>query len=217
MLGIMKYFVKFISRYVRLYIHKRKWRKRNLHNFTTAENIFPIEKVSVGKYTYGPLNILHYGNNAEQIKIGNFCSIAKDVKFILGGEHEYVTLSTYPFKRMILNSNVIEAKSKGPIIIGDDVWIGYGSIILSGVTIGQGAIIGAGSIVSKDVPPYAIYAGNRIVKYRFDANTIEKLLNFDFSSLDEFEIQNNIDLLYSKIDDNFFDSIFYKQHIKNKE
>ena len=67
--------------------------------------------------------------------------------------------------------------SKGPIIVGNDVWIGFRSIILSGVTIGDGAVIYAGSVVTKDIPPYAIVAGvpAKIIRYRFDAKTIERL------------------------------------------
>ena len=76
---------------------KRKQRKINSHNYTHVKNIFDIKKVVVKRYTYGPLNIKTYGNKNEKLIIGSFCSIACDVKFLLGGEHLYNHLSTFPF------------------------------------------------------------------------------------------------------------------------
>lgn len=157
-------------------ILKIKYRKENKHNFTTIKNGCDISKISVGNGTYGEIDIKTYGGQNSNLKIGNFCSIANDTVFLLGGEHDYNKISTYPFKSKFFKEP--ESKNKGDIIISDDVWIGYGSTILSGVTIGQGAIIGAKSIVTKDVPPYAIWAGNMVVKYRFEENVrdiIEKL------------------------------------------
>ncbi|MGV2939592.1 CatB-related O-acetyltransferase [Mesobacillus sp. LC4] len=190
-----------ITHGVNLWISKRNWRKNNKHNFTIVANLFPLEKVSVGKKTYGRLNIKTYGNIHEQLIIGSYCSIAEDVKFLLGGEHPYNGLSTYPFKRYICGQKE-ETITKGTIYIEDDVWIGENSLILSGVTIGQGAVIAAGSIVAKDIPPYAIFAGGEIKKYRFSQEVIEQLLEVDFSKLDDEMIKNQIDYLYSKLDSN---------------
>lgn len=172
--------LNFINRYVQLICFRKKWHKKNLHNRTYVKNIFPENKVEVGNQTYGALHVFSFGNPNEKLKIGHFCSIANEVYFLLGGGHKTTTLSTFPFEKLIFNSKY-EATTKCPIVIQDDVWIGYGCIILSGVTIGQGAIIGAGSVVSKDVPPYAIFADNRIIKYRFEKPIIEKLLKIDFS------------------------------------
>jgi len=93
-----------------------------------------------------------------------------------------------------------EAWSKGLIIVEDDVWIGTRVIILSGIRIGQGAIIGAGSVVTKDVPPYAIVGGDpaRVIKYRFDEETVKQLIKIDFSRISKEFVLNNIDLLYDK-------------------
>lgn len=167
---------------LKLYVFQKKWRKYNKHNKTIAMNIFPIDKVSIGKETYGDLFVRSFENENEELKIGNFCSIAPCVKFIMGGEHNYKTISTYPFKKFFFGY-ANEAITKGPIIVDDDVWIGYNSLILSGVHIGQGAIIGAGSIVTKDVPPYAIMAGNKIIKYRFSENIINQLMKINYSKL----------------------------------
>lgn len=158
------------------------WRLNNRHNRILASNIFPASIVCVGKQSYGSLHVLSYGNPQERLKIGSFCSIAPNVSFLLGGGHKMGTLSTFPFEKLIFGVPY-EAICKGPIIVEDDVWIGYGSIILSGVTIGQGAVVGAGSVVSKDIPPYAVFAGERIVKYRFSASIIQKLLKIDYSKL----------------------------------
>jgi serine acetyltransferase len=102
-----------------------------------------------------------------------------------------------------------EATSKGDIIIKDDVWIGANAIILSGVTIGQGALIGAGAVVTKDVPPYAIVGGNpaKVIKYRFSEKVIKKLLEFDFSKLDQNKIKTNIEALYKNITDENVDDV----------
>jgi len=206
LITIVRKFINFIN----LIFFKIKWRKLNSHNYTFAKNIFPIEKVSVGKKTYGALHINTYGNPNEKLIIGSYCSIAGDVKFLLGGEHSYKTLSTYPFKKYIcgLNENTL---TKGPIIVKDDVWIGERSLILSGVTIGQGAIIGAGSVVTKDVPPYAIYAGGKIIKYRFSDEIIEQLKKIDYSKLSEEEIKENIKLLYTDLDEKGLSNAFFRK------
>ena len=98
-------------------------------------------------------------------------------------------------------------------VIEDDVWIGYGATILSGVTIGKGAIIGANSIVAKDVPPYAIYVGDKIIKYRFKEDIIEKLLKTDLSKLTKEKIINNIDVIYTQINQENVDEIIQKLEI----
>jgi len=97
-----------------------------------------------------------------------------------------------------------EARTKGEIVVSDDVWIGHGATILSGVEIGQGAIVGARSVVTRDVPPYAIVCGNpaRIAKYRFEGPVIEKLKMIDFSKIDgQLASSLGISKLYNEITD----------------
>ena len=104
--------------------------------------------------------------------------------FILDGDHYTNHVSSYPFKsKMHLGDGGFDANPKGDIIVGDDVWIGYRSTILSGVEIGQGAIIAAGSVVTKNVPPYAIIGGNpaKVIRFRFSERIISKLMSIDFS------------------------------------
>lgn len=175
---------------------RRTWRKKNLHNTTIAANHFNINLVSVGKMTYGAIRVLTYNNNSL-LSIGNYCSIAPEVVFILSADHNLDKLSTFPFKVKILYQ-AYEGVSKGDIIVDDDVWIGYRSIILSGVHIGQGAVIAAGSVVTKDVPPYAIVGGTpaKVIKFRFNADIIKKLRKIDYGNITREKIESNIDLLY---------------------
>ena len=210
---MIKNMVKDIVNYFKILRFQDRWIHNNSNNFTMPTTIFNMDSVTVGKMTYGKLNIKAYGNKDEKLTIGSYCSIADNVTFFLGGEHPYNGLSTYPVKSLICGEKH-EALSKGPVIIGDDVWIGYGATILSGVTIGQGAVIGAGSIVSKDVPPYAIYAGNKIYKHRFAENIIEKLVKFDYNSVDNNEFRQVKDLIYSDMNNDFFKSEFYNNHLK---
>jgi len=171
------------------------------NNKLNVNSIFPIEILSVGKYSYGDINIVTFSNKSH-LNIGNFVSIAQNVHFLLDAEHNIDTLSTFPYKVFILG-NEAEAFSKGDIIIDDDVWIGYGATVMSGVHIGQGAVIAAGAIVTKDVDPYTIVGGipARFIKKRFNNDVIEELLKIDFGKLDDNLIKNHIDDLYETITD----------------
>lgn len=213
---MLRELIRTIYKYLKLIKQKTLWSKKNPHNRTTLVNFFPIEKVKVGNYSYGPLDISFFGNSEEYVEIGNFCSIADKVKILAGGEHSYLQISTYPLKRYVLERDEIEAKSKGPIIIKDDVWIGYGTIILSGVTIGQGSIIGAGSVVTKDIPPYSIYVGNSVVKKRFAENIVDKLCDFDYSNITKKDVEESLDLFYEHVDESFFESKLYLNNLINK-
>lgn len=194
---------------------KIKWKIRNKNNYTSISGTHNIEKITVGKFTYGKINAKTFGSDEENLKIGAYCSIADNVVFILGGEHNYKYISTYPFK-VKCNKEHCEAMTKGKIEVGNDVWIGYGAIILSGVRIGQGAIIGAGSIVSKDIPPYAIYANGKIIKYRFPEKIIEELKKMDYSLLKKEQITNNIDYLYTELNEENYKDIINKIGINAK-
>ncbi|HEY8082584.1 MAG TPA: CatB-related O-acetyltransferase [Solirubrobacterales bacterium] len=125
------------------------------------------------------------------IEIGSYCSIARDVS-LHGFGHDPTRISTHYIGRNVLGRPVEEEIiSAGPIHIGHDVWIGAGSHILSGVSVGTGAVIGAGSVVSRDVPPYAIAVGTPAtpVRYRFDEETIERLLASEWWTWSRDEIR----------------------------
>lgn len=135
--------------------------------------------------------------------IGSFCSIGDNVVFLLGIDHPTNFISTFPFRVKIEKKDEMEAISKGNIVVDDDVWIGYGATILSGVHIGQGAIVGANALVTKDIPPYAIAGGTpaKLIKYRFEERIINELLKVDFDSLTDDMIIDNIDDLYKEMTD----------------
>lgn len=202
---MIKILLRKIKYLIFLYLNKNKWRKLNSHNKTVIGNIFPLELVKVGNYTYGMLNVKSWGSENEGLEIGNYVSIASDVIFILGGNHYTKTITTYPFKVMYFNETIPEALSKGKIIIEDDVWIGMNSLILSGVKIGKGAVIGAGSVVSKHIPPYAIAVGNpcKVIKYRFSEAIMEKVNKIKFENINE----NLKEKFYTKVTENNIDEL----------
>lgn len=186
-----------VMRYLKLFLFRRKWRSNNKHNSTFPKRIFNDKIVSIGRFTYGSLNIYDYGANNEKLNIGDFVSISSDVKFILGGNHRMDFISTFPFKVKLMGEKN-ESYSKGEILVEDDVWIGMNAIILSGVRIGRGAVIAAGSVVTSDVPPYSIVGGNpaKIIKYRFDKTIIGILEKIDFKKIDSSFFYENVELFY---------------------
>lgn len=203
-MGLIKRGLKYILRKCKLAIKYRvywfKWLRLNTHNKTRMGNLFPPDVVNVGRYSYGKLIVHYFEGQGERLTIGNFVSIGPDVEFFLGGEHHPQFISNYPFALYFPGCSKKEEydrSTKGPIIVDDDVWIGAHALILSGVHVGQGAIIGAGSVVTKDVPPYAIFAGNKVVKYRFDGKTVENLLRIDYSGIDSQFIENHLESFYN--------------------
>ena len=195
---------------ISLNLFRKRWRAKNRHNNTEAGTVFNINKDSVGNYTYGTINCLTWGCGSEILKIGNLCSIAQEVMFVLGAGHFTNHVSSYSFKsKMQLGDGGLDATSKGNIIVGDDVWIGYRSTILSGVEIGKGAIIAAGSVVTKNVPPYAIVGGNPavVIKYRFSERIISKLMSLDFSLVSKEVAEKCLKELYLDITEESVDEV----------
>ena len=176
----------------------KNYRRKNKNNKTIPVNRFDINSVIIGDGTYGPIEVYKNGG-VEKLFIGKYCSIGPRVTFILTADHPTNYFSTYPWKVMN-NKAQYEAISKGDIVLGDDVWIGANSIILSGVNVGRGAVIAAGSIVTKNIPDYAIVAGNpaQIVKYRFEKEIIDEIKQISF---DNFVLDDKLlELLYKKIE-----------------
>jgi chloramphenicol O-acetyltransferase type B len=138
------------------------------------------DRISVGLHTYGvQQNTVLLYRKDDRVRIGKYCSIAPNVKIIASGEHNSKSVSTYPFYAHILNKGPErDTFSRGQVCIGNDVWIGYGATVLSGVIVGDGAVIAANAVVTKDVPPYAITGGipAEIIEYRFSPDIIKSLL-----------------------------------------
>lgn len=141
----------------------------------------------IGAHTYGRPTIRWWGE-AARLRIGRYTSIADDVTIFLGGNHRVDWVTTYPFPALS-EGFWGEAKgitghpaTKGDVVIGNDVWIGQNSVIMSGVRIGDGAVIAAYAVVTKDVPPYAIVGGNpaQEIRRRFSPEVIESLLAIEW-------------------------------------
>lgn len=161
---------------------------------------------SIGTGTYGiSYSSVRSFRHFDEFFVGNYCSIAPKVTFLLSGEHNYKHVSTYPFFDRFNTDTLIyrDTFTKGSIIIGSDVWIGYGATILSGVNIGNGAVIGAEAVITKDVPPYAIVVGNpsKILKYRFTEYQIKELLSIEWWNWDAILIQQRKNDFYLPIED----------------
>jgi len=152
----------------------------------------------IGKGSYGNPTIHSWGEGTR-LWIGAYCSIADGVQIFLGGEHRTDWITAYPFSTFWEAAKQIAGHpySKGDVVIGNDVWIGTEAFILSGVKIGDGAVIGARTVVTKDVPPYAIVAGNpaRVVKMRFDDETVARLLAIQWWTWDNTRIEKALPLL----------------------
>jgi acetyltransferase-like isoleucine patch superfamily enzyme len=128
--------------------------------------------ITMGKGSYGDPTVYYHGGDTARVVIGCYCSIAAGASFIPGGNHRIDWVSTYPFRVRYGLPGALEdghPTTKGDIIVGNDVWIGNDAAVLSGVTVGDGGVIAAKALVTKDVPPYAIVGGNpaRVIAYRF--------------------------------------------------
>jgi acetyltransferase-like isoleucine patch superfamily enzyme len=161
-----------------------------------------MDLVDVGDGTYGINHLtIHSWNSNTRLKIGKYCSIADSVHIFLGSNHNIGAVSTYPFgtSNELLGPREGHPKSNGDINIGNDVWIGSHVSIMSGITIGDGAVIAAFSHVVKDIQPYEIVGGNpaRHIRMRFDPETIEKLIQIKWWDWETSEIMVNRDVLTS--------------------
>lgn len=158
-----------------------------------------------GRGSYGGLKVSHWGESAR-LCVGSFTSFADGVKVYLGGEHRTDWVTTYPFTVLWESASFFTGhpKTKGDVNIGSDVWVGTEALIFSGVTIGDGAVVGARSVVTKDVPPYAIVAGNpaSLVRYRFSQERINGLLAIRWWEWDDDRIETEMpQLLNDDIDE----------------
>ena len=175
------------------------------------KNLVKAPNVSIGEYTYYDdfrsvenfhRNIrYHFEFTGDKLIIGKFCMIASDVQFIMNGaNHLTNAISSYPFAIFGQGwEGAMEGKAyptKGNTRIGNDVWLGYKAAIMPGVTIGDGAIIGAYAVVTKDVPPYAIVAGNpaTVIRKRFSDSDVERLLQIRWWDWPIDKITRNVQL-----------------------
>lgn len=198
---------------------------KNYHNLCFLKNIIKNPNIIIGDFTYyddleNPYNfeknvLYHFDFIGDKLIIGKFCAIASNVKFIMNGaNHPLNYFTTYPFAIFgdgWENTMSVEGTSKGDTIIGNDVWLGYNALIMPGVKIGDGAIIGANSVVTKDVEPYTIVGGNpaKLIRKRFADDVINLLLKLKWWDWSIEKITENIPLLAS----NDIESLKAKQNI----
>lgn len=132
-----------------------------------------------GTGTYGSPEVIEYDADTH-LSVGAYTSIASGVKVMLGGSHRMDWVTSFPFPMMLDELKDVEDcnVSNGDVVIGSDCWLCRDAMILSGVTVGHGAVVAAGAVVCKDVPPYAVVGGNpaKFIKWRFDEQTRERLL-----------------------------------------
>lgn len=152
--------------------------RQRLRPRKTLRDRYP--QYDIGRHSYGKPQVHQWGEGTT-LRVGAFCSFAQGVQIFLGGEHRPDWVTTYPFNVLWPEGRGLTGHphSKGDVVIGNDVWVAHEAVILSGVTIGDGAVIGARAVVSRDVPPYAIVAGNpaRVLRHRFDPDTVQRLLD----------------------------------------
>lgn len=168
----------------RFLVYYYRFRKRNRHNNVRPANIIPSPNVAVGHHSYGDLHVVWLAPLSTKLVIGNYCSLGPDVKFLVGGDHNYHRISTWPFQSLVYHQPTLGNEKNRDIVVEDDVWIGMESLIMSGVRIGKGSVIGARSIVTKDVPPYSVFVGTKVVRKRFPDTIINKIQVIDFNVIE---------------------------------
>ncbi|WP_018476550.1 CatB-related O-acetyltransferase [Pontibacter roseus] len=178
------------------------------------KNIIRNPNIIVGDYTYyddleDPHNfeknvLYHFDFIGDKLRIGRFCAIASGAKFIMnGGNHETAPISSYPFAIFGNGWEKINDGAayphKGDTVVENDVWIGYEAVLMPGVRIGNGAIVATKAVVTKDVPDYAIVAGNpaQVVKMRFAPDKVEKLLQIAWWDWAPEKISRNLETIHA--------------------
>lgn len=179
------------------------------------KNVIKNPNIIVGEYTYyDDINRAenfeshvthHYDFIGDKLIIGKFCAIAKGIEFIMNGaNHRINSITTYPFNIMGNGWEksapyLTDLKLKGDTIVGNDVWIGQNVTVMPAVHIGDGAIIGANSVVAKDIPPYSVAVGNpcEVKRKRFDEDLIEYLLQIKWWDWNAEKIFKNMEALCS--------------------
>lgn len=177
------------------------------------KNMIDDPSIEIGDYTYGHMehlegervirSLVPYSFGRKKLIIGKFCSIGFGTQFISPyANHQMHSFTTYPFWHIFTNKETLmpwltDAESRGDTVVGNDVWFGRNCTIMPGIKIGDGAVIAASSVVTQDVPPYAVVGGNpaKIIKYRFSQQVIEQLLEIKWWNWDLEQIKEHHSLL----------------------
>lgn len=166
--------------------------------------VFTHPQIEVDAHSYGLKRECFFSYHPDdRVVIGKFCSIADGVRFVFG-HHRTDCVTTFPLRALCFGGAPHEdSKSKGRIEIGNDVWIGANALILSGVKIGHGAVIAAGSVVSKSIPPYSIFGGvpAKLIKLRLRDDQIFQLSKIQWWDWPIEKIKENEGLFYGDVDE----------------
>ena len=183
----------------------RNW--RNPHNLTAVHLRRQARRHGweVGGHSYGRPKV-RFAGPGRRLIIGRYCSVADGVEILLGGNHRTDWVSTYPFAAFperwpgLGQAGAGYESGRGDVVIGSDVWLGSGCTILSGVRIGHGAVVAARAVVTRDVPDYAIAAGNpaRIVRLRFAPEVVASFLHLAWWELPDEDVATLAPLLGSE-------------------
>lgn len=197
----------------------RRRKKRNIKKLPKFEQGRALFKLRYPHYEYGlgtyGLPEVRDWNEGSTLKIGAYCSIAEEVKILLGGHHRADWVTTFPFPAFISEAAHIKSYNgtHGDVIVGNDVWLCSGCTILSGVTVGDGAVVAANSLVTKNVEPYSVVGGNpaKFIKWRFSEEVRKALLKSQWWTWSIDEIRSVTELLCS---DNVADFLEYAEQRK---
>ncbi len=180
----------------------RWWPRRSRRRSPPRDQLY--DNVRMGEYSYRRPRGLCWLPD-EYCSVGKFCSIASGVTLLGGGAHTTRTATSFPLDIKLLGVPLAESRfyeSKGPAVVQNDVWIGSDALILSGALVGHGAVIAARTVVARDVPPFAIVAGNpaQVIKYRFSDHQIEALLKIEWWDWSVELIRSHVDRFAGDID-----------------
>lgn len=179
------------------------------------KSLVDAENIEIGDFTYyddpaGPEHFVekcvlyHYPFIGDRLVIGRYCAIAEGAKFVMNGaNHAMAGFSTYPFNifgngwEEGFDPTTWSKELRGDTVVGNDVWIGMEALLMPGVAVGHGAIVAARAVVSRDVPPYSIVAGNpaKVVKHRFDPRTVARLLAVAWWDWPVDKVSRNLDAI----------------------
>lgn len=206
--------IKILKR-IKFYLIKIKYSKKNnlskvftigkkvtLENCTIGFHSRVAEYASIKNTIVGDYSALGRYSKIINTEIGKFCAISWDTTInAISHPTNHMTINAFPYVPRMGNFVKINKQKPSKVIIKNDVWIGANSVVMPGITIGNGAIIGSGAVVTKDVPDYAIVAGvpAKIIKYRFEDGIIKELLNIKWWDWEREKIENNIHIFQEKL------------------